>query len=314
MCRLNKKFEKLALFLSLIALVVSLAIVCVWIFSVDELSVVNSDTFMSAIIGVLGVLFTILMGWNIYSVIDVRQYKEEMNKTLEEIKKKTEEMNKKEKEYERKFKSQDDLSAAYTFYGLGEFYFGQKRYVNSYLKYTSAALYFKKAEEHGYAFHSLERINLLLRTIRRDLKENHGSYVLDNDIYNDLNYGKDRAELHMINFSEYLEMNNHETFMNYITKYSKYKTIENTDFSLYSYDANIKQRPIAIYLLMKDNEYIFITMSYKEYLDTLQFNLDLNHNIVALAEFTSMEKCEEVYSKIKAQIIEKEKSKEQEKK
>ena len=109
-------------------------------------------------------------------------------------------------------------------------------------------------------------------------------------------------------------MKNHETFMNYITRYSKHIKIEDPDFTLYSYNADIKQRPIAIYLLMKDNEYIFITMSYKEYLNTLQFNLDLNHNIVALAEFTSMEKCEEVYSKIKAQIIEKEKSKEQEKK
>ena len=303
MCRLNKKFEKLALFLSLIALVVSLAIVCVWIFSVDELSVVNSDTFMSAIIGVLGVLFTILMGWNIYSVIDVRQYKEEMNKTLEEIKKKTEEMNKKEKEYERKFKSQDDLSAAYTFYGLGEFYFGQKRYVNSYLKYTSSALYFKKAEEHGYAFHSLERINLLLRTIRRDLKENHGSYVLDFDIYDYLSYRKDLAELQMINFKEYLDMKNHETFMNYITRYSKHIKIEDTDFTLYSYNADIKQRPIAIYLLMKDNEYICKTMLYDEYCGVLQYNLDLNHNIVAVAEFISLEECKMVYDKIDAPIV-----------
>lgn len=303
MCRLNKKFEKLALFLSLIALVVSLAIVCVWIFSVEKLSVVNSDTFMSAIIAVLGVLFTILMGWNIYSVIDVRQHKEDMNKTLEEIKKKTEEMNKKEKEYERKFKNQDDLSAAYTFYGLGELYFGQKRYVNSYLKYTSAALYFKKAKEHGYAFHSLERINLLLRTIRRDLNENHGSYVLDFDIYDYLSYRKDLAELQMINFKEYLDMNSHETFMNYITRYSKHIKIENTDFTLYSYEADIKQRPIAIYLLMKDNEYICKTMLYDEYCGVLQYNLDLNHNIVAVAEFISLEECKMVYDKIVAPVV-----------
>lgn len=303
MCRLNKKFEKLALFLSLIALFVSLTIVCVWIFSVDELSVVNSDTFISALIAVLGLLFTILMGWNIYSVIDVRQHKEDMNKTLEEIKKKTEEMNEKEKEYERKFKNQDDLSAAYTFYGLGELNFGQKRYVNSYLKYTSAALYFKKANEDGYAFHTLERINWLLRTIRRDLNKNHGSYVLDYDIYNDLSYGKDRAELHMINFSEYLDMNNHETFMNYITKYSKHKTIENTDFSLYSYDADIKQRPIAIYLLIEDNECVCKTMSHDEYLGLLQCDLNLNHNIVAVAEFNSLEECKEVYDKIDAPVV-----------
>lgn len=119
MCRLNKKFEKLALFLSLIALVVSLAIVCVWIFSVNELSVVNSDTFMSAIIAVLGVLFTILMGWNIYSVIDVRQHKDEMNKRLEEI-------NNKVTNFDGKIEQKTHLADAYAYYGLAEVYFGQK--------------------------------------------------------------------------------------------------------------------------------------------------------------------------------------------
>ena len=300
---LDKKCSNWAIFLAIVALVISFTIGLTWILSVKELSVVNSDTFISALISVLGLLFTILMGWNIYSVIDVRQHKEEVTKILEETKKREEELNVKEKEFDSKIKQQSDLSEAYTYYGLAEVYFGQKRYVSSYLKYTSAALYFEKAKEHGYAFHSLERINLLLRTIRRDLKENHGSYVLDFDISDYLSYRKDLAELQMINFKEYLDMKNHETFMNYITRYSKHIKIEDTDFTLYSYNADIKQRPIAIYLLMKDNEYICKTMLYDEYCGVLQYNLDLNHNIVAVAEFISLEECKMVYDKIDAPIV-----------
>ncbi len=302
---MDTKCSRWAIFLSVIALVASITLGIIWIFDVKELSVVNSDTFISALISVLGLLFTILMGWNIYTVIDVRQYKEEVTKILEETKKREEELNVKEKEFDSKIKRQSDLSEAYTYYGLAEVYFGQKRYVSSYLKYTSAALYFKKANEHNLAVHSLTRINWLLRTIRRDLNKNHGSYVLDYDMYDNLSYGKDLAELHMINFSEYLDLNIHETFMNYLTRYSKYMNIETKSFSLYSRDADIKQRPIAIYILMQDSEYIFITMSYKEYMDMLQYNLDLNHNVVAIAEFNSLEECKKVYDKINAEIIKK---------
>lgn len=296
MCRLNKKFEKLALFLSLIALVVSLAIVCVWIFSVNELSVVNSDTFMSAIIGVLGVLFTILMGWNIYSVIDVRQHKDEMNKTLEEI-------NNKVTSFDGSIKQQTDLADAYAYHGLAEVYLGQKRYVNSYLKYISAALYFEKAKEHNLALHSLGRIYTLIRELIRNNGDNKVSYVLDYDMYDNLSYNKDRAELVMLKISEYDVEEIHKTFMPYLTMYAKYIKIEDTDFTLYSYDADIKQRPIAIYLLMKDDKYICKTMLYDEYLGILQQKLDLNHNVVAVAEFTSLEECKMVYDKIDAPIV-----------
>ena len=296
MCRLNKKFEKLALFLSLIALVVSLAIVCVWIFSVNELSVVNSDTFMSAIIGVLGVLFTILMGWNIYSVIDVRQHKDEMNKTLEEI-------NNKVTSFDGSIKQQTDLADAYAYHGLAEVYLGQKRYVSSYLKYISAALYFEKAKEHNLALHSLGRIYTLIRELIRNNGDNKVSYVLDYDMYDNLSYNKDCAELVMLKISEYDVEEIHKTFMHYLTMYAKHIKIEDTDFTLYSYDADIKQRPIAIYLLMKDNEYICKTMLYDEYCGVLQYNLGLNHNIVAVAEFISLEECKMVYEKIDAPIV-----------
>ena len=289
MCRMNKKFEKLALFLSLIALVVSLTIVCVWIFSVEELIVVNSDTFMSAIIAVLGVLFTILMGWNIYSVIDVRQYKEEMMKTKQEL--------------DSRDEKHLNMSQAYAYYGLAELYLEQKKYVSSYLKYISAALYFEKAKEHNLSHHSFARIYALIRMIIREQNENNSSYILDYDMYDNLSYSKDLAELYILDLGEYDAKETHQNFLHYLTKYSKCIKIENASFSVYTRDADIKQRPIAIYLLMKDDKYICKTMLYDEYLGILQQKLDLNHNVVAVAEFTSVEECKEVYGKINAPVV-----------
>ena len=127
--------------------------------------------------------------------------------------------------------------------------------------------------------------------------------MLDYDMYDNLSYNKDRAELVLLKISEYDVEEIHKTFMHYLTMYAKHIKIEDTDFTLYSYDADIKQRPIAIYLLMKDNEYICKTMLYDEYLGILQQKLDLKHNVVAVAEFTSLEECKMVYDKIDALIV-----------
>ena len=54
---------------------------------------------------------------------------------------------------------------------------------------------------------------------------------------------------------------------------------------------------------MKDDKYICKTMLYDEYLGILQQKLDLNHNVVAVAEFTSVEECKEVYGKINAPVV-----------
>ena len=114
---IDKKYSRWAIFLSVIALVASFTLGSIWIFDVKELSVVNSDTFISALIAVLGLLFTILMGWNIYSVIDVRQYRDEMNKTKQEL--------------DSRDEKQVNISQAYAYYGLAELYLEQKKYVSS---------------------------------------------------------------------------------------------------------------------------------------------------------------------------------------
>ena len=143
----------------------------------------------------------------------------------------------------------------------------------------------------------------MIRELIRNNGDNKVSYVLDYDMYDNLSYNKDRAELVMLKISEYDVEEIHKTFMHYLTMYAKHIKIEDTDFTLYSYDADIKQRPIAIYLLMKDEKYICKTMLYDEYLGILQCELKLNHNIVAIAEFTSLDECKEVYDKIDDKII-----------
>lgn len=286
---IDKKYSRWAIFLSVIALVASFTLGSIWIFDVKELSVVNSDTFISALIAVLGLLFTILMGWNIYSVIDVRQYRDEMNKTKQEL--------------DSRDEKQVNISQAYAYYGLAELYLEQKKYVSSYLKYISSVLYFEKANEYNLALHAYGRIYFLIRALIRKYDDNKGTYVLDNDMHDDLSYGKDLAELYILELGEYDAKETHKTFMHYLTMYSKRIKVENTTFSVYSRDADIKQCPIAIYLLMNDNEFICKTMSYDKYLGLLQCELKLNHNIVAIAEFTSLEECKEVYDKIDAEEI-----------
>ncbi len=65
-----------------LSLVISLAIVGYWICSVNELKVVNLNTFVGVTVALLGMIVTLAVAWQIYNAIEMRNKIEEL-KTLE---------------------------------------------------------------------------------------------------------------------------------------------------------------------------------------------------------------------------------------
>ena len=73
---------KLSLILSSIAIVISIITICLALPRTEV-----SIDYLGLITGILGVLVTVLIGWNIYMIIDFRQEKENLKQYFEEQKK-----------------------------------------------------------------------------------------------------------------------------------------------------------------------------------------------------------------------------------
>ena len=272
------KSKNISIVLSTIALVVSLVLLIAWCavsFNLESLCIVQYE---SVVVSVLGILVTLLMGWNIYTIIDVKQVRQDMLESKREVERL-------EVSFQTKSKRQTSLSDAYAFMGLSEMFLAQGRYVQAYLKILSSILCFENADEHNLAQH-------------RQLAIKQNDYVLDYDLYNDVAYGKDLAELSLLNLEPFSVVEMRDIFMYLMALATKQIPFSGAEFTLYDRDADIKRRPLAIYLLLEKGKVLYKTMDYDKYYGILTYDLNLNHDTIAIAEFTSNEKCKKVYEKI----------------
>lgn len=288
------KIQKYTIMLSFVSLVVSLITVVAWCAVSFQLKPLDIATYESVIVSVLGILITLLIGWNIYTIIDVKEVRKEMNDCI----KKTDEM-------KTSIKESKTLSNAYAFMGLAELFLDQNKYVNAYLKLLSSIVCFEKAGEHNLALYECKRIGLLFRNIRRHLTIEKNYYVLDQDIYNDISYGKDCAEIYRMNIDDFSIEEVQKIFDHLILCSAKYIEIAGCEFTLYARNVDLKQRPLAIYLFLLNDIPIYKTYNFDRYLQFLESKLDLNLNYdsIAIAEFVSGDKCLRVYDLIDAPEI-----------
>lgn len=290
------KSKNISIVLSTIALVVSLVLLVAWCmvsFNLESLCIAQYE---SVIVSVLGILVTLLMGWNIYTIIDVKQVRQDMLESKREVERL-------EVSFHTKSKRQTSLADAYAFMGLSEMFLTQGRYVQAYLKILSSILCFENADEHNLAQHECKRMYMLIRTIRRQLAIKQNDYVLDYDLYNDVAYGKDLAELSLLNLEPFSVVEMRDIFMYLMALATKQIPFSGAEFTLYDRDADIKRRPLAIYLLLEKGKVLYKTMDYDKYYGILTYDLNLNHDTMAIAEFTSKEKCKKVYEKIDVREI-----------
>lgn len=244
-----KKLTDIPIVLSIISLILSLSLLITWCIVSFKIETFNSPIYESVLVTVLGVLVTLLIGWNIYTIIDVKQ----IYRNLLDSKSRIETI---ENNIQIESKKQIALADAYAFMGLAEMFFVQGKYVMTYLKILSATLCFEKAKEHKLALHECQRMYMLIRTIRRHLAKQPNFYVLDYDMYDDVAYVKDVADLSLLDLEQFNVLEMRAIFTHLITLMSKHIVRFNADFTLYDRDANIKARPLAIYLLFGTRQYI----------------------------------------------------------
>lgn len=98
-----KKFEKIAvsaIVLSVVSILTVVAMIAMWICESRKICVVELDSFVGVIVALLAIIVTLVLGWQIFNIFELRQKMEEMNELksqfnlqselIEELKTKTE--------------------------------------------------------------------------------------------------------------------------------------------------------------------------------------------------------------------------------
>ena len=76
--KLERKINR-AFTLSVISLLIVIAIVCLWMFKSREIAVVTLDTFVGVIVALLAIIVTLVLGWQIFNIFELKNKIDEVN-------------------------------------------------------------------------------------------------------------------------------------------------------------------------------------------------------------------------------------------
>ncbi len=86
---MNNKLTNWAFWLSIIAIITSSSVAALWLVKAQEVAVVQLDTFVGIIVALMALLVTIVLGWQIYNAVDIKEkimYTENLKLELEQSK------------------------------------------------------------------------------------------------------------------------------------------------------------------------------------------------------------------------------------
>lgn len=150
------KFPGLSFLFATLSLIISIIVVILFFYTVGPNSVVDLGTFIGVSTAIIGIMVTLLIGYQIYNAVDIRQKLSAIDKLKEELQETTGQMKSMENElYQSIYILQARISAT-----------RQNEYTNAFVKFNSAILYALEVDHHedGYDWimkELMEYINLL---------------------------------------------------------------------------------------------------------------------------------------------------------
>lgn len=129
--------NKLENYIAWLALVVSVTTIGLYVFKVLPFSVVDSNTFVSVIVALIGVLVTILVGYQIYEAVEIKQ----KLKGMDELQRKLETTQEELENEKNKMQEQRCMLMYHVFYNVKD------REVDAFLRLHEALQYTLSTEE-----------------------------------------------------------------------------------------------------------------------------------------------------------------------
>lgn len=265
---------------------------------------------MEVIVGILSLLVTVLIGWNIYSVIDIKReskvqndklqsYKIRLNNSIKSQNKKIE--NNKEEQDKRitdEFVKIKTYTNSVSIFLQAEIYNRMGRYFIAYRQYLNAAHEFLKSEIDDTK--SYQDINVYesaksnLGTMLRKINIENHIFTLDYDLEGDKRVRKLEESL-SINMKD--EIGCMKKMLG--SKIEK-KEICNYAFEIFFADAQIFKREYALYVFFRNDGKFVIEKTHEGMEQRSSNKVELVYEKIGMYVAKDYEERDEVYKKIKS--------------
>ena len=246
--KLNK-FIKLSLTLMLLVIVLCFF----FIYSVSPFTIEDETAFIGTIATIVSIPVAILMGWNIYTVIDFKESQKKSDVMFKDFKsdiiKQMRNQEKSQKEYIDKYIKYNE---GFLEYIQANLYDTQKHYFNSYISYIIAIASFYDGERKDKATEATGNLEYMLRTIYKE--KDTGKSILIRDFEG---LSEDELLKEKLDYLQFTELkpriNNISNAINLLYNNSYTLSLEKCTFTVYYSDVLVREQKFAVYVLL-DND------------------------------------------------------------
>lgn len=281
------KARIISITISTLALVCSIVAICLIAPRKGELSF----DYMGVIVGILSLLVTVLIGWNIATALNLKEEWMQFKQSSEDSQKKVKELM---ASYSIRIEDDMTRTSAYTDYLQGEVYMARERYISAFNMYLAALWKFHLIGDQKQVDHEKLQIGSLIRTIRA----NQGSVVRDYDLHEDAIYGRSLGYIreHMggddINGTISL-------FKKLVDKATVSMSFGDKRFFLFDSDTFVKEREHAVYMILsyENGGYVHkgrVFTDYKQFDSAIMKDIDKTYSHLAVMECSYVPSKEEL--------------------
>lgn len=164
-----------------VALVISLVLLSLWCCNAGGFSVVNLDSFVGVIVALLAIMITIVLGWQIFNSIELKQKIQELDKIKKQFQEQQDTVN------QLSIQTYHRMNATW-----GDISNDRKNYVNAFSYYLVALKYSLSLNEPLNITSLKMRLEFTSKNIKKGMNQDQDLYqsVINNDqeIRNSSNY------------------------------------------------------------------------------------------------------------------------------
>lgn len=241
--------------------------------------------YQGVIVGILSLLVTIILGWNIYTFLDIRnefeKHKSYSNNKLSIIDSIKSDI------VEDRFRNKYALDANVNLM-QGEFYLLEKYYLTAYREFVSSLVKFNSSGDTDLYKQIVWKIEYCIRSIRRDIKGK--GFIIDWDFDYDIFHNNNLFNIiENKNLYPNLQILEKERILKSLIDRSDCILVSGYVFQVYKPDIEVKEKAFAIYALFKydGNVYRHYGRIYSEYalfINDIMLDLDCDYDYIGVCK------------------------------
>lgn len=275
--KLNK-FIKLSL-----TLMLAVVVFCFFfIYRVSPFTIDDETAFIGTIATIVSIPVAILMGWNIYTVIDFKEAQKKSDIMF--------------KEYIDKYIKYNE---GFIEYIQANLYDMQKHYFNSYISYIISIASFYDGERKDKAAEATGNLEYMLRTIYKE--KDTGKSILIRDFEG---LSEDELLKEKLDYLQFTELKPRidriSSVVNYLYNNSYTLSLGKWTFTIYYSDVLVREREFSVYVLLDNDMKLIVNKVFDDYNEFVNATQELRtlFKYIGVHTTSSKEKFEEIRNEL----------------